>query len=46
MGPDRKTMLSAVQPTNPITLGDYVGALKRWPIYQADYDMVLLGRGS
>ncbi|MDD9939980.1 MAG: tryptophan--tRNA ligase [Myxococcales bacterium] len=39
----RKTMLSAVQPTNPITLGNYVGAVRRWPQYQSDYDMVFFG---
>ena len=36
----RKTMLSAVQPTNPMTLGNFVGAMRRWTQYQRDYDSI------
>lgn len=31
-------MLSAAQPTNPMTLGNYVGAIRHWARYQRDYD--------
>lgn len=32
-----KVMLSAIQPTNTITLGNYLGAIKNWVRYQKDY---------
>ncbi len=35
---NRKTMLSAVQPSNRLTLGNYLGALKNWVTLQKDYD--------
>lgn len=31
-------MLSAVQPSNKLTLGNYLGALKNWVTHQHDYD--------
>jgi tryptophanyl-tRNA synthetase len=34
----KKTMLSAVQPTNGLTLGTYLGALKNWVRLQKDFD--------
>jgi len=34
----KKVMLSAVQPSNRLTLGNYLGALKNWSKMQADYD--------
>lgn len=34
----RKVMLSAVQPSNRLTLGNYLGALKNWVKLQNDYD--------
>ncbi len=34
----KKIMLSAVQPSNQLTLGNYLGAIKGWVEMQADYD--------
>jgi tryptophanyl-tRNA synthetase len=34
----KKTMLSAVQPTNGLTLGTYLGALKNWVKLQKDFE--------
>ncbi len=34
----KKTMLSAVQPTSRLTIGNYIGAVKNWATMQADYD--------
>jgi len=36
--PPKKVMLSAVQPSNRLTLGNYLGALKNWVTLQKDYD--------
>lgn len=36
--PSKKVMLSAVQPSNRLTLGNYLGALKNWVQLQKDYD--------
>jgi tryptophanyl-tRNA synthetase len=36
----RKVMLSAMQPTNLLTLGNYLGALKNWVKLQKDYDCI------
>lgn len=33
-----KTLLSAIQPSNKLTLGNYLGALKNWIHLQNDYD--------
>ena len=33
-------MLSAVQPTNPMTLGNFVGAMRNWTRYQKDYESI------
>jgi tryptophanyl-tRNA synthetase len=38
MSQPKKTMLSAVQPTNPMTLGNLVGAVRNWPRYQDEFD--------
>jgi tryptophanyl-tRNA synthetase len=35
---NKKVMLSAVQPSNRLTLGNYLGALKNWVSLQKDYD--------
>ncbi len=40
MSDDKQTMLSAVQPTNPMTLGNFVGAMSQWTHYQQDYDSI------
>lgn len=34
----RPVLLSAVQPTNQLTLGNYLGAIKNWVDLQKDYD--------
>lgn len=34
----KKVVLSAVQPTNQIHLGNYLGAIKNWVQYQDEYD--------
>lgn len=34
----KKVMLSAVQPSNKLTLGNYLGALKNWTHLQKDYE--------
>ena len=34
----RKIMLSAVQPSNRLTIGNYIGAVKNWAKMQGDYD--------
>lgn len=36
--PPRETMLSGVQPTNALHLGNYVGALRQWQQQQQQYD--------
>lgn len=35
---EKKVMLSAVQPTNRLTLGNYIGAIQNWVFHQKDYD--------
>ena len=36
--PSRRTMLSGIQPTNKLTLGNYLGAIKNWVRMQHQYD--------
>lgn len=36
----KKVMLSAVQPSNRLTIGNYVGAVMNWAKMQADYDCI------
>ncbi len=38
MNHGKKVVLSAVQPTNQIHIGNYLGAIKNWVQYQNDYD--------
>lgn len=35
---ERKTLYSAVQPTNNLTIGNLIGAIKNWTNLQNDYD--------
>ncbi len=35
---DRKTLYSAIQPTNNLTIGNYLGAIKNWVRLQNDYN--------
>ncbi len=34
----KKVMLSAVQPSNRLTIGNYIGAVKNWATMQAEYE--------
>jgi len=36
----KKVMLSAIQPSNRLTLGNYIGALRNWVRLQADHDCI------
>lgn len=36
----KKVMLSAVQPSNQLTLGNYLGAIKNWVQLQKNYDCI------
>jgi tryptophanyl-tRNA synthetase len=38
MSSEKKVLLSAVQPTNPMTLGNLIGAVGTWQRYQEDFD--------
>lgn len=38
--PAQPVMLSAIQPTNPMTLGNFVGAMRNWTQLQATYDSI------
>lgn len=38
MEEDKKTLYSAVQPTNSLTIGNYIGAIKNWVALQEDYN--------
>lgn len=40
MAQTQKTVLSAVSPTNPLTLGNLVGAVRNWTAFQAEYDSI------
>lgn len=35
---DKKRVLSLIQPSGLLTLGNYLGALKYWPLLQEEYD--------
>lgn len=37
---EKKVLYSAVQPTNSLTIGNYIGAVKNWVDLQHDYDCV------
>lgn len=36
----RKTVLSAIQPSNNLTLGNYIGAIRNWLTLQEQYDSI------
>ncbi|MCD8040605.1 MAG: tryptophan--tRNA ligase [Clostridia bacterium] len=38
MEEQKKTLYSAVQPTNGLTIGNYIGAIKNWVQLQSEYD--------
>lgn len=40
MEPSKKVMLSAVQPSNRLTLGNYIGAIRNWAEHYEDYDSI------
>ena len=37
---EKKTLLSAVQPSGTLTLGNYLGAIKNWIKLQDDYNCI------
>lgn len=39
-GKSRKVLLSAVQPSNRLTIGNYLGAIRNWVQLQKEYDCV------
>ena len=38
MSASKKTMVSGIQPTNKLTIGNYLGAIKNWVKLQSEYD--------
>ncbi|MDE5766421.1 MAG: tryptophan--tRNA ligase [Clostridia bacterium] len=40
MEENKKTLYSAIQPTNSLTIGNYIGTLRNWASYQNDYNCV------
>ena len=38
MSASKKTMVSGIQPTNRLTIGNYLGAIKNWVKLQSEYD--------
>lgn len=40
MTQDQRTMLSAIQPTNPMTLGNFIGTMRSWTKYQQEFDSI------
>ena len=38
MEESKKTLYSAIQPTNNLTIGNYLGAIKNWVALQNDYN--------
>lgn len=40
MQEERKILYSAVQPTNNLTIGNYIGAVSNWVNLQSQYDCV------
>lgn len=36
----KKTMYSAVQPTNNLTIGNYIGTIRNWKNYQDEFDCI------
>ena len=37
---ERKRVFSGIQPSGTFTLGNYVGAIRNWPLLQDDYDCI------
>lgn len=40
MEENKKTLYSAIQPTNSLTIGNFIGTLRNWASYQNDYNCV------
>ena len=36
----KKRIFSGIQPSGDLTLGNYLGALRNWPRFQEDYDVI------
>ena len=39
---DKKTILSGIQPSGNLCIGNYIGALKHWKKLQKDYESIFL----
>ena len=39
---EKKTILSGIQPSGSLCIGNYLGALKNWDCLQHDYNSVFL----
>ena len=40
MNKDRKVSFSGIQPSGNVTLGNYIGAMRQWPLLQDEYDCI------
>lgn len=40
MEADKKRVFSGIQPTGGFTLGNYIGAVRNWPLLQNEYDCI------
>lgn len=40
MEADKKRVFSGIQPTGGFTLGNYIGAVRNWPLLQDEYDCI------
>ena len=36
----KQRVLSGIQPTGTFTLGNYIGAVRNWPLLQDEYDCI------
>ena len=40
MDAPKKRIFSGIQPTKAFTLGNYIGAVRNWPLLQDEYDCI------
>ena len=40
MNKDKKVSFSGIQPSGNVTLGNYIGAMRQWPLLQDEYDCI------
>lgn len=38
----KQRVLSGIQPTGTFTLGNYIGAVRNWPLLQDEYDCIYM----